>query len=303
MSINNLYTTRRAETERVRQLVSPEESFHAQLLIMYQSGIPEFVAASRRLSDDFMRASGETKGALMSEGAAFFHLYNLARFGKERMDHLSSRSDYTNFGAEARASGALSNYGYCLDAEDLLTLAGWKAKIKEMIQKIEEILTPGNSENERAYIERVIGQNPQRKDIERFAISCLINNSKKWNTPFSELRALLGITLGYSSAMREFGKTSGFCADDALVGQILSDEFGYRSTIETTKGMYPHSFPFKNINLHQSLIYDDGAILDQHVYPHLNGYLARPERAEVERYHDGFKEDKMRGRSLLKAFF
>ncbi len=266
-----LYTDRQAE---IRAETSREESFKAQLSIMM--GYLPYRGQAEALWYAYESADEAGKEAVMEQAVDLYEQFNLWRLGPETVAKLRGRSPYANVGVQLSGVGDFDNYTYQLSREDALLVQEWKQEVLGIIENFKGILAdpdrfPGKSQT----IQRIIGENPEKSHLERLAIALFVNQRRaRWSTYATPIRALIGIVLGGIHSLGSFGKKKDFCADAAIVTRFLADEFGYRTSIVNVD---VQNLPMKK-GIHQAVIYEDGARFDPYLFPHLEGYLANPER-------------------------
>ena len=270
-----LYTDRQAA---IRAETSREESFVAQLSIM--RGYPEYRGRSDALWHAYESADEPGRETVIEQTIDLYEQFNLWRLGPETIAKLRGRSPYANVGVQLGGVGDFDNYTYELTLEDALLVQEWKAAVLQIIENLKAFLADSqNFPEEAGKIKTIIGESPEKCDIERLAIALFVNKRRaRWSRYATPIRALIGIVLGGIHSLGSFGKKKDFCADAAIVTRFLADEFGYRTSIVNVD---VQNLPMKK-GIHQAVVYEDGARFDPYLFPHLEGYLADFERYAEE---------------------
>lgn len=274
MAERGLYLDRRAEDREARIKygleVSPEESFMAGLGIMSQ------YLNYRTIADDLYRryaqADDAAKLLVIGEFQDVYEQFNLFRYGPELVAKLSGRSPYANVGARISAKGPFAAYGYKVEMGDEFVIRQWKDGVEKFRTDFTAVLSnPGMDVEKYQHVINVIGVDPERKHIDRMAIAAFVcEKLSNWDFVKTDIRALFKMIFGGINSLGNFGRQADFCADAALVAQLLSDEFGYRAQVQN---VHPDGSPFDK-GRHQCLVYEDGARIDPYFFAHLSGYLA-----------------------------
>jgi hypothetical protein len=288
--------------ERHGLVPTPEDSFRAQISIMCNhSG---FRDRAEQLWAAFHLAEPEKRQQIMDQAAELVGDCQRAMYGDEVVDALAERSPYANMGTIVGGEGVFEKYAHEVRLEDISHLQEWKIEIDKIVERIHGVL--GGSQDSEHYhrIVEVIGAQPEEKHIIRFAIAVFVSNqSARWRPVGTPLRAAWNMVFPSLQSVSKLGDRYDFCADLAIVGKILSDEYGFRAEIKGgdeslgASGMRLVSAAWRfrfweqlKLELsrtdkayHQYLEFlDDGAIFDPIFLPHLSGYLMNGERYEEE---------------------
>lgn len=270
----DLYLSRRANAAEMRCNPTQEEAFLAALTVM--SRYDEYVSTARDLYDEYMAADEERRAAIFEEFRDIYNNFNLWRLGPKVVAQYVERGPYTNYGVQISGSGPFNSYSYVMGVKDVDKVEEWKLKIANLVKEIDQVLAdPINDNINFEILSRIIGDSPERKDVERFALAYFLDKRRSsWSMISTRLRALVKMVLGGVNNVSSFGEQKDFCVDIALVGNFLADEMGYRARVENID-------PSGNLmsgGRHHALVFEDGARIDNLWFPKQYGYLVDSSR-------------------------